>query len=98
MVVCTGALHLFPDRPRVMAELRRVLRPGGRFVAAVALLNPPRPLRWLKPHWDRYARSRWAVYYFDQETLTHLLEESGFDATIYCARRIWMIGGGVRRP
>jgi len=34
-VVCCGALHLFPDPARVLAEVRRVLRPGGTFAASV---------------------------------------------------------------
>ncbi|MBI2891389.1 MAG: methyltransferase domain-containing protein [Nitrospirae bacterium] len=31
LVNCCGALHLFPDPDRVMAEIHRVLKPGGRF-------------------------------------------------------------------
>jgi len=34
-VNCCGALHLFPDVPRALAEIARVLAPGGRFTAAV---------------------------------------------------------------
>jgi ubiquinone/menaquinone biosynthesis C-methylase UbiE len=34
-VNCCGALHLFPDAERALAEVRRVLRPGGGFTAAV---------------------------------------------------------------
>lgn len=33
-VVCSWALHLFPDVAAVLEEIRRVLRSGGRFVAA----------------------------------------------------------------
>ena len=35
-VNCCGALHLFPDPTRALAEIQRVLAPDGRFVAAVA--------------------------------------------------------------
>jgi SAM-dependent methyltransferase len=35
VVNCCGALHLFPDVPRALAEIGRVLRDGGRFTAAV---------------------------------------------------------------
>jgi ubiquinone/menaquinone biosynthesis C-methylase UbiE len=34
-VNCCGALHLFPDVPRSLEEIRRVLTPGGRFATAV---------------------------------------------------------------
>jgi SAM-dependent methyltransferase len=33
-VNCCGALHLFPDVPRALSEVRRVLVPGGRFTIA----------------------------------------------------------------
>jgi len=39
---CCGALHLFPDVPRTLAEIARVLAPGGRFAAAVVRLDPKR--------------------------------------------------------
>jgi len=37
-VVSTEAFHWFPDKPRALAEIRRVLRPGGRLL--LALVNP----------------------------------------------------------
>lgn len=35
IVVCQQGLQFFPDRPTALAEMKRVLRPGGRVVIAV---------------------------------------------------------------
>jgi SAM-dependent methyltransferase len=32
VVNCCGAIHLFPDLSRVLSEITRVLKPGGRFI------------------------------------------------------------------
>lgn len=45
-VVCTGVIHHSPDPGAAIAEMHRVLRPGGRAIVAVYYINFP--LR----HWD----------------------------------------------
>ena len=49
-VVCTGVVHHSPDPRAAIAEMHRVLRPGGRAVVAVYYKNfPLRNWRWLRP-------------------------------------------------
>jgi ubiquinone/menaquinone biosynthesis C-methylase UbiE/uncharacterized protein YbaR (Trm112 family) len=91
---CCGAMHLFSDIRRVLNELHRVLKPHGRFSAAMALVRS-RPLSRLKAYLDE---TFWGMHYFREEEIQSLLDEAGFEPTIHHARGVWMIAGGVRRP
>jgi len=91
---CCGALHLFSDVGRVLGELGRVIKPGGRFSMALAM-RTSKPLNRLKAY---LAGRYWRVRFFREDELKTLLDEAGFEPAIYHARRIWMIAGGVRRP
>ena len=91
---CCGALHLFSDVRRVLGELHRVLKPGGRLSVAAALVRPSSAFSRLKAYLDgRF----WKIHYFRKEEMKGLLDEAGFAPTIHHARGIWMIAGGVRR-
>ena len=46
VVNCCGALQLFPNPGRVLREIYRVLKPGGRFTAATARWNRGPLGRW----------------------------------------------------
>ena len=53
-VNCCGALHLFPDLPRVLAEVSRVLRAGGSFTAAVFRRSENGVGARISQAWSRY--------------------------------------------
>lgn len=90
---CCAAMHLFPDPGRVLEELHRVLRPGGRFSAAVVLRAGVR----LPSRLGQFLAQGIGVRGFRQEEFEALLDGAGFDATVHHARGVWMIAGGIRR-
>jgi SAM-dependent methyltransferase len=67
VVTCNHALYHVPDRDRALAEIVRVLRPGGRFAG---IYNTPAHLRQV---WEAVGAD-WARDEFDSETGLPLLE------------------------
>jgi SAM-dependent methyltransferase len=90
---CCGALHLFPDIPRALRELGRVIRPKGRFSMAVFLRGSGTLGRLRKT----VAENLWGLHPFSREELEALLDAAGFEPTIHHAKGIWMIAVGERR-
>jgi ubiquinone/menaquinone biosynthesis C-methylase UbiE len=90
---CCGALHLFPDIPRALRELSRVIRPTGRFSMAVSLRGsgPPGRLR------GTVAQTLLGLHSFSREELEALLDEAGFEPSIHHAKGAWMVAVGQRR-
>lgn len=43
LIISNGVINLCPDKPRVFAELNRVLKPGGRLQIADILVSKPVP-------------------------------------------------------
>jgi ubiquinone/menaquinone biosynthesis C-methylase UbiE len=78
-VVATLVLCSVADPCRALAEIRRVLKPGGRFVFIehVAAHDNPRRLRWqrrIEPLWKRIAGGCHVTRCTDQ-----LIAQAGFD-------------------
>jgi len=86
-VSCCGAVHLFPELTRVLSEINRVLKTGGRFTAAVFLKTPGRI--------GEYAASLHrmiGVNSFSPDELEQLLNQAGFNhAKCLHAKGVWMI-------
>jgi ubiquinone/menaquinone biosynthesis C-methylase UbiE len=87
-VNCCGALHLLPELPQVLAEIKRVLQPQGIFTMAVFRHgNSPFSL------WFRDLRHRLVgVQSFTAASLAQLLYQAGF-TTVKChyEQGIWLM-------
>jgi len=93
-VICTLVLCSVPDQPAALAEIRRVLVPGGRLLLLehVGGDGPRRRLqRRIEPAWRRLA----CGCHLTRDT-RHALEVAGFDTTEV---EDWhMPGGGLTGP
>ena len=91
LVNCCGALHLFPDVARALAEVARVLRPGGRCTLAVAR----RQTGLRAPLTAVFARL--GVTMFDRAALGELLGAAGLgDFRVHHDRALWMVASARR--
>jgi len=92
LVNCCGALHLFPEPARALAEVWRVLQPGGRFTAAVVRRGAG-ALGLLAGLLRRFG-----VVSFSPRELEIKLHEAGFDdLRVHHARALWLVVS-ARKP
>ncbi len=91
-VNCCGALHLFPDIPRVLAGISRVLKPGGRFACGMS-----RRLDGL-PGDIETAMTAWSgLTSLSSSGLRSLLEGAGFvNVEVRHANRFWQLASAIR--
>jgi ubiquinone/menaquinone biosynthesis C-methylase UbiE len=92
-VVCTEALHWFPDQARALAECRRVLAPGGRVLVAVVNV-PAQPIGDLVHLASRIVGQpfRWPT----RAAMRALFAAAGLE--VEAQRRIFRIPAGVLLP
>jgi SAM-dependent methyltransferase len=91
---CCGALHLFPDIPKTLRGVYRILKPGGHFTVAAVKVPNMGPITRSLSYWYH----KWGgVRSFVPEELKSLFEEAGFtDFVCHHAVRWWVIVSAVK--
>ena len=69
VVTCMGSMEAFPDPPRVLAEMLRVLRPGGRAVLEMG---------WRVPEGTTTHQAFGGMWIWNDSDAWRLVEEAGF--------------------
>ena len=90
---CCGALHLFPDATRALAEIHRVLAPAGRLCIAAFRQRGGR----LSERVTQLRRARTGMDAYSVEQLEGRLREAGFgEIRCHHARGIWLVVGASK--
>ncbi len=75
-VACCWALHLFPDKPSAVAEINRVLTPGGLFAGATLVEEYVLS----HPGMQKVAKQTIGADVFETEAFRRLLADAGFES------------------
>jgi ubiquinone/menaquinone biosynthesis C-methylase UbiE len=77
-VLCTNSFHHYNEPARALAEIRRVLKPGGQFV----IFENATDLSMYTWVWDRYLRifEKGHVQYYTSARLGEIIRQSGLSA------------------
>lgn len=78
-VTCCGALHLFPDTKKALAEMSRVLKEDARLAVMTFVNRRFFRFRRVREH----AREKHGTHVFDVEELNSSLSETGFKDFTY---------------
>ncbi len=78
---CTGALHLFEDKPGACRRIWELLKPGGRFTGTTYNYRGG-ILKWVRP-----GVSSMGISFSEPEKLKNLLEKAGFEDVEFKTRR-----------
>lgn len=93
VVLCTGLLEHLPDPARLVAELHRILRPGGRLIVSASAVFPfhgapdnffhftPNGFRLLFREWQGFAALRGSSQPF--ETIAILLQRINIQCDVF---------------
>ncbi len=92
-VVCCGVLHLFPAADRALAEIHRVLQPGGQLAISCFRRRPGD----LSARVTRVRKAWTGMDAFLPERLESMLQSAGFsDVTCHHAKGVWLIMSAER--
>jgi ubiquinone/menaquinone biosynthesis C-methylase UbiE len=93
IVNCCGALHLFPNTDLILAEINRVLKPGGRFTTAVFKHRSGQWAKWM----ETLSELLIGVKAFVPKALQKDMEEAGFSSShIWHDHGGWLIVEGIK--